>query len=75
MFDDLLREVQSAEQLTVEEALALARRANIALFESELRVLASLDLLEEQSAMQRLLSRVSPEARVLLDVILAKLVQ
>lgn len=71
---EVLREVQAVEQLDVRQALAYAWAAGIPLFESELRMLANAEELEDTRAMTRLLGELQPDARVLLDAIIARLV-
>ena len=71
---DVLREVQAVEQIDVRQALAFAWEAGIPLFESELRTLANADTLDDTRAMTRLLGELQPDARVLLDAIIARLI-
>lgn len=70
---DILHVVQTHERLDLKVALAYARAAGIPLFESELRALANLEPLADPRAMQRLVAELDPDARVLLDAIIARL--
>jgi glyoxylase-like metal-dependent hydrolase (beta-lactamase superfamily II) len=70
---DILHVVQTHERLDLALALAYVRAAGIPLFESELRALANLEALDDPRAMQRLVAELEPDARVLLDAIIARL--